>query len=49
MDVSDGAFSSFRYDEISNELRAVGPLLPGHKYKVLFKTFKKILFSLGYN
>nr|CAD2168921.1 unnamed protein product [Meloidogyne enterolobii] len=37
MDVSDGAFSSFRYDEISNELRAVGPLLPGHKYKVVIE------------
>uniref|UniRef100_A0A1I8BHS3 Cadherin domain-containing protein n=1 Tax=Meloidogyne hapla TaxID=6305 RepID=A0A1I8BHS3_MELHA len=36
IDVSDGAFSSFRYDEISNELRAVGPLLPGHKYKEQF-------------
>uniref|UniRef100_A0A915NUW4 Cadherin domain-containing protein n=1 Tax=Meloidogyne floridensis TaxID=298350 RepID=A0A915NUW4_9BILA len=37
IDVSDGAFSSFRYDEISNELRAVGPLLPGHKYKVVIE------------
>ncbi|KAF7633090.1 hypothetical protein Mgra_00007519 [Meloidogyne graminicola] len=37
IDVSDGAFNSFRYDELSNELRAVGPLLPGHKYKVVIE------------
>ena len=34
VEVSDGASASFRYDELTNELRAVGPLYPGHRYKV---------------
>ena len=34
LDVSDAAQKSFRYDHLTNELVAVGSLVPGHIYKV---------------
>lgn len=38
--VSDEAASFFRYDDLTNELRAVGSLIPGKRYKVNFFYFK---------
>ncbi|KAH7729240.1 CRE-CDH-5 protein [Aphelenchoides avenae] len=37
IDVSDGATTSFRYDEQTNELKAVGALKPGHRYQVVLE------------
>lgn len=40
IDVSDGATTSFRYDEQTNELKAVGALRPGHRYQVCARIHK---------
>uniref|UniRef100_A0A914I3I7 Cadherin domain-containing protein n=1 Tax=Globodera rostochiensis TaxID=31243 RepID=A0A914I3I7_GLORO len=37
VEVSDGAVQSFRYDQASHELRANGPLYPGHRYRVVIE------------
>ncbi|KAL3109629.1 hypothetical protein niasHT_018827 [Heterodera trifolii] len=37
VEVSDGAMNSFRYDHTKHELSAIGPLYPGHRYKVVIE------------
>lgn len=40
-DVSNGGASLFRYDDATNELRAIGALTPGQHYRVCFLLLSK--------